>query len=289
MGINITHNISSGFVALRYDALPEPKVTRAPMSYSTVIYEVAGHVGTITFNRPERLNAFTIPMIAEMDDIWERIKADDEVRVVVLRAAGRAFSVGRDVEEFTIPLDQVNPLGKLPHQAMSPKQHEVWKPVVVAVNGLCGGSGLYWVNEGDIVIASDDAAFFEAHLSINGAALFEGVGLARKIPLSEALRISLLSMDERMTAERAREIGLISEIVPRDKLWERADHLARLIAKKSPLAVHATVKGIWDSVDKERRALFRELEDMRNGPVEGNPMIPGPGMTPPPRDKPMLR
>jgi len=84
----------------------------------------------------------------------------------------------------------------------------VWKPVIAAVNGLCGASGLYWVNEADIVIASTDAQFYDSHINIGAPALNEVLGLARRIPIGEATRLALLSLDERMSAQRAHQIAL---------------------------------------------------------------------------------
>jgi enoyl-CoA hydratase/carnithine racemase len=108
------------------------------------------------------------------------------------------------------------------------------------------------VNESDIVICSDDAMFFDPHVSYGITAALEPMGLARRIPLGEVLRMALLGLDERISAERAREIGLVSEIVSREELRPRAAEIAALIAAKPPAAVQGTVKAIWESLDMTR-------------------------------------
>jgi len=252
------------------------------MSYETILFDVADHVATITLNRPNELNAFNIPMIAELDAVWTSIRDDDDLRVVVMRADGRAFCVGRDAQEIaTTPMDQLNPLGKSPLEALSPKWQRVWKPVIVAVNGLCGASAFYWVNEADIVIASDDAVFFDAHINIGAPALNEVLSLTRRVPLGEAMRLALLSLDERMSVQRAYQIGLVSEIVPREELWDRAAHLAAIIAAKSPVAVQTTVRGVWESLELGRAESYGHINSWRTGPVGDYP--------PAPRTKAMLR
>jgi enoyl-CoA hydratase/carnithine racemase len=252
------------------------------MAYETIILDVADHVATITLNRPEALNAFNIPMIAEMDELWERVRDDDDIRVVVMRADGRAFCIGRDAEEImNTPPEKLNPLGKSPLTALCPKQHGVWKPLIVAVNGLCGASGFYWVNEADIVICSDDAAFYDSHVNIGAPALNEIVGLARRIPVAEAMRVGLLSLDERMSADRALQVGLVSEIVPRSELWDRAAQLAAVVAAKSPVAVQTTVRGVWEAQNMGRQEAYSRFDEFRTGPEGSYP--------PPPRVKAALR
>jgi enoyl-CoA hydratase/carnithine racemase len=247
------------------------------MASDTVLFRVVNHVATITLNRPEQLNAFNIPMIAEMDALWGQIRADDDIRVIVMRADGRAFSVGRDAQEIaTTPPGQLNPLGKPPIEALSPKWQRVWKPVIVAVNGLCGASAFYWVNEADIVIAAEDAVFYDAHINIGAPALNEVLSLMRRIPLGEAMRLALMSLDERMSAERALQIGLVSEIVSREELWDRAEQLASIIAAKSPIAVQTTVRGVWESLELGRLESYRKTSSWRTGP-EGDYPLPSRG------------
>ncbi|GAA3527001.1 enoyl-CoA hydratase/isomerase family protein [Amycolatopsis ultiminotia] len=222
------------------------------MNLKTVRYEVAEHVATITLNRPEVMNSFNQATLDDFAQIWATVKSDDDVHVVVLRAAGeRAFCTGVDVKEGIDRHPNVWTRSD-PGEQLSPKLNRVWKPVVCAVHGMAAGGAFYWINESDIVICSDDATFFDPHVSYGMTAALEPIGLARRVPLGEALRIALLGLDERMSPERALQIGLVSEILPRSRLWPRAAELAGLIAAKPPAAIQGTVRAIWESLDSTR-------------------------------------
>lgn len=224
------------------------------MDYQTITVDLAEHVATVTLDRPERLNAFNQRMCDEFSHLWADVRADDDVRVVVLQANGeRAFCTGVDVQDGIDTSDNVWSQAD-PGISLGPKHNRVWKPVVTALHGMVAGGAFYWVNESDIVICSDDAQFFDPHVSYGMTSALEPVGLARRIPLGEALRWALLGLDERMSAARAREIGLVSEVVPRTELRTRAAEIARVIAAKPPAAVQGTVKAIWDSLDMTRTA-----------------------------------
>ncbi len=222
--------------------------------YTTVDVQTDGHVLTVTLDRPHRLNAFDETMCEEFERLWRAIALDDDVRAVVLRAAGdRAFSTGVDV---TDPIFQ--PPNAWSHRdpgaRLGPKANSCWKPVVCAVHGMAAGGAFYWINEADIVICSEEATFFEPHVSYGMTAALEPIGLLSKIPLGDVLRMALLGLDERLSPARALQIGLVTEVLPREQLWPRADQLARSIAAKSPVAVQGTVRAIWEALDLGRRA-----------------------------------
>ncbi|NKY25815.1 enoyl-CoA hydratase/isomerase family protein [Nocardia gamkensis] len=224
--------------------------------YRTILLDVdsTDRVATLTLNRPERLNAFDRTMCEEVRDAWRRIRLDDSVNAVVLRAAGsRAFSAGLDVK---VPYGQ--PAGiwhhEDPGEALSPKWQKMWKPVVCAVHGMCTAGAFYFVNESDVVICSEEATFFDSHVSAGLVCALEPIGLMRRVGLGETLRIALMGNDERVGAETALRIGLVSEVVAREQLWSRAHAIAATIAAKPPTATQGTVKAIWESLDKPYRA-----------------------------------
>ena len=227
------------------------------MTYETIVYEVADHVATITLNRPDKLNSFNQRMCDEFDHVWHTVRLDDDVHVVVLRAAGeRAFCTGVDVREGIFWAD--NPWSQEdPGIHLSPKVNQVWKPLICAVHGMAAGGAFYWLNEADIIICSDDATFFDPHVTYGMTAALEPIGMSRRIPLGEALRIALLGLDERLSPERALQIGLVSEVCERDALWPRAQELAEIIAAKPPAAIQGTVKAIWESLDMTRAQALR--------------------------------
>lgn len=219
---------------------------------STVEYAEADHVATITLNRPKAMNSFNQGMLDDFEFLWKRIRETDDIRAVVLQANGdRAFCTGVDVKEGYNRLP--NPWSDFdPGTLLGPKQNRVWKPVVACVHGMAAGGAFYWLNEADIIICSDDATFFDPHVSYGLTAALEPIGLARRIPLGEALRIALLGLDERVSAARALQIGLVSEVLPREELRTRGADLAARLAAKPPAAVQGTVRAIWESLDATR-------------------------------------
>ncbi|MGN5238587.1 enoyl-CoA hydratase/isomerase family protein [Rhodococcus sp. SJ-3] len=221
---------------------------------TTVIAELKDHVLTITLDRPDKLNSFTDTMRAEFAALWVYAREEDDVHVMVLRANGeRAFSTGVDVKEGTFLSDNVFSR-RDPGVDLSPKHNGCWKPLICAVHGMAAGGALYWLNEADIIIASEDAQFFDPHVSYGMVAALEPIGLAHRIPIGEVLRMVLLGLDERMSAKRALEIGFVSEIVTRDSLWDRAQELAERIAAKPPAAIQGSIRAIWESKDQGRSA-----------------------------------
>ncbi|MFE9603772.1 enoyl-CoA hydratase/isomerase family protein [Streptomyces hokutonensis] len=227
------------------------------MDLKTVLFEVTDHVATLTLNRPQAMNSFNQRMLEEFSAIWDRVKTDDDVRVVVLRGSGeRAFSTDMDVKEGIDRHPNVWSQTD-PGEFLSPKLNQVWKPLVCAVHGMAAGGAFYWLNEADILICSDDATFFDPHVSYGLTAALEPIGLARRIPLGETLRIALLGLDERVSAARALQIGLVSEVLPGEQLWGRADEIARIIAAKPPAAIQGTVRAIWESLDSTRTQALR--------------------------------
>jgi enoyl-CoA hydratase/carnithine racemase len=204
------------------------------------------------------LNAFDRRMCEEMRTAWQRVKADASVHAVVLRAAGdRAFCAGLDTSKsYGQPDDIWN--HEDPGELLSPKWQKVWKPVVCAVHGICTAGAFYFVNESDVVICSPEATFFDSHVTYGLVSALEPVGLMRKVGLGETLRMALLGNDERVGAQTALRIGLVTEVVERDALWERAHAIAATIAAKPSVATQGTVRAIWESLDRPYRAAMEQ-------------------------------
>ena len=227
--------------------------------FETILLEVdaTDHVATITLNRPDQLNAFNRAMCEEMAQAWRVVKLDESVHAVVLRAAGRAFSAGLDIKTpYGQPENVWN--HEDPGESLSPKWQKLWKPVVCAVHGMCTAGAFYFLNESDVVICSQDATFFDSHVSAGLVCALEPIGLMRRIGLGETLRMALMGNDERVSAPTALRIGLVSEVVAREELWNRAHEIAATIAAKPPSATQGTVKAIWESLDKPYRAALEQ-------------------------------
>ena len=213
-------------------------------------------VATITLNRPDALNSWNDQMARELTWAWETIRDDDEIHAAVIRANGdRAFSTGADIRGGATWFYPSNVWNRFdPGLTLSPKSHHrCWKPVVAAVHGMCAGGGQYFINEADIIVASEDACFFDPHANAGIVSSLEPIGmLQRGVPLGDVLRWALMGTEERITAETALRLGLVTEVVARDDLWERARAIAASIASRNPRSIQGTVRAIWESLDMTR-------------------------------------
>jgi enoyl-CoA hydratase/carnithine racemase len=224
--------------------------------FDTIRYEVDGHKAIITLNRPDALNALSPHMVTELRTAYDRAENDAAVWLLIVTATGRGFCTGADVKE--IPGD-----GKVVDERPYLSTYDQWeapqegtppfrrmaKPVLAAINGICCGAGLDWVTTADIVIASERATFFDPHVSIGLVAGREVVRLARVLPRSVALRMALMGKHERLSAARAFELGMISEVVEHDRLLERAHEIADIVNSNAPLAVRGTRLAILKGLD----------------------------------------
>ncbi len=232
------------------------------MEYETIIAGTQDHVATVTINRPQAMNSFTKTMLAEFAHFWRAVAEDDDVHAVVLRAApGRAFSTGVDVKAAQEPGGAIMHdniwTAADPGEKLGPKSNRCWKPVIAAVHGMCAGGGFYWINESDIIICSEDATFFDPHVTYGMVAALEPIGATYRMPVGDVMRMALLGNDERICAATALRIGLVTEVTANDALWDRAQALAAIIAAKPPAATQGTVRAIWESLDLPRSAALQ--------------------------------
>jgi enoyl-CoA hydratase/carnithine racemase len=252
-------------------------------SFDTIKYEVDGHKATITLNRPDALNALSPHVITELRAAYREAENDDNVWLLIVTGTGRAFCTGADVKE--IPED-----GKVINERPYLSTYEQWeapqegtppfrtmaKPVLAAINGICCGAGLDWVTTGDIVIASEKATFFDPHVSIGLVAGREVVRLARVLPRSVALRMALMGKHERMSAQRALELGMISEVVEHDRLLERAHEIADVVTSNAPLAVRGTRLAILRGLDLPLHEAEMLAESFRERNLHTEDSLEGP-------------
>ncbi len=245
-------------------------------SLTTLRYEEADGVAIVTLDRPEVLNAFNTTMQSELRQVWTALRSNDDVRAVVLTGAGeKAFCTGIDRGESIVNYLE-DPTGEKrsratsgrvstpfmfndPGEFINPKQNDLWKPVVAAVNGMACGGALYMLGESDIIIAAEHATFFDPHVSYGMVAGFETVHLLQKLPFGEMLRIALLGGNERMSAQRALQVGLVSEVVAADELLDHALWVAKAIAASPPLAVQGTLRAAWLAHEVTRREALAQI------------------------------
>ncbi|HXY93926.1 MAG TPA: enoyl-CoA hydratase/isomerase family protein [Acidimicrobiia bacterium] len=226
------------------------------MSYSTydhLLLERHGPVGWLLNNRPDVLNAMNAHMRDEFADAWLELDADPEVKVIVHTGEGRAFQTGVDVSEIAsdgVGMQRYRESVEKFDLHFTAWQQHVSKPVITAVNGICAGGGFHWVAEADIVLAASDAQFFDPHVSVGQVVAVEAIALLRKMPFEAVMRMALVGRHERMSAQRAFELGMISQIVdPPEKLREAAQALGETIAKNSPAAMRATKRALWGALE----------------------------------------
>jgi enoyl-CoA hydratase/carnithine racemase len=228
----------------------------------TVTLEVAGGVAWVTLDRPEVMNAFDPRMQDELSQLWRSLRADDDVRVVVLTGAGdRAFCTGIDRTGISGDGTAAGGVGFAgspfhlddPGAKLGPKSNDFWKPVIGAVNGIACGGAFYLLGECDILIAADSATFFDPHVTYGMPASYESMLMVGRMPLGEVLRMQLTGAAERLSAQRAYDVGLVSEVVPLAELHAAARRLADTIAASPTLAVQATLKAVWTAAELGRR------------------------------------
>jgi enoyl-CoA hydratase/carnithine racemase len=206
----------------------------------TVRYERAGHIATITYNRPEALNAVNGAMRLGLNAAFSRFRDDEEAWVGIVTGAGTAFCAGGDIRG-----GGGNPVGDFagtfwekPTVNSFESGWEIFKPVIAAVNGYCLGYGLTLVTWCDFVIASERAEFGFPEVRLGVPTIVGAVRLPQRINWQYAME--LLLTGDRIDARRAHEIGLVGWVVPHDDLMAEARSLADRLVLAAPLAARAT-------------------------------------------------
>ncbi len=260
------------------------------MEFETLIYERRGAICYLTLNRPERLNALNEEMMSEFRQAMAEIESDDEIRVVILTGAGRAFSSGFDIQK---------PPGEPDPQEMGPdewrqrlKQHAedfllVWnlsKPVIAAVNGYALGGACELVQVCDVKIASDRAVLGEPEIRAG----FGPPLLITPFSTNLARAKELLLTGDTVDAEEAARIGLVGRVVPHEELMAECEKVARKIAllprvgvKMNKLAVNRALEGMGFLSTVQQNLDLMTLFDISSSPEqeEFNAMRESQGLT----------
>jgi enoyl-CoA hydratase/carnithine racemase len=247
--------------------------------WETLAYEERGKVAILTLNRPDVYNAFNHQMEMELQEAWRFLRRNEDVNTVVLTGAGeKAFCSGIDrddsVEHYLEDPSRANrPEGRTGHvstpfmfndtgEHICPKANDLWKPIITAVNGMACGGAFYFLGESDVIIAAEHATFFDPHVSFGMVAGYETMHLMQKVPFGEALRIALMGGHERVSARKALEIGLLTEVLPADELLDKAVWIAERIAMSPPLAVQGTLKAAWLTHEQGRRDALAQMSNV---------------------------
>ncbi len=223
------------------------------MPYETLTVEQHGPVGWLIFDRPDAANAMDATMFTELEEAWRELDRDPRVRVIVNTGNGPAFQTGVDVVQLNRDKQALREQSRRTRDAdlrLTAWHNEVWKPVIAAVNGVCAGGGLHFVADADVVVAASNATFVDPHVSLGQVSAYETIGLARKSPMEPILRMALLGVHERVGAERARQLGILSQVVdPPERLRDEAQALAEKIARNSPAAMRLTKQALWGALE----------------------------------------
>jgi (E)-benzylidenesuccinyl-CoA hydratase len=226
------------------------------VAYKDLLVEKDGHLLTVTLNRPERMNALGHNLLkVELPDAFRAARDDAEVRVVIVTGAGeKAFCAGADLKDAA----ESGSIGGTEGPSQGPYYRGTPtdfmrlgfdKPVIVAVNGMCLGAGLHFVADGDLVLCADRATFFDTHVRVGQVFALEAIGLLRRIPFGEVMRMMLLSGAERLDAQTALRLGLVSEVVPAADLLPRAKQIGETIAGYSPATIAASKRAMWAALE----------------------------------------
>jgi enoyl-CoA hydratase/carnithine racemase len=210
-------------------------------------------IAEITLARPERGNSLAPNMQPVVRAIWEDVRDNPAVRVAIVGAAGeRHFCTGFDVAEAegdeASSVFANRPLADAVF--WSPHSQRVWKPVISVVTGLCVGGGHHFVVDADIVVASENAAFSDTHVNVGMVGALENVGLAKRLPLGTALRMTLMGKSFRLSARRAYELGLVDELFTTpSEARAGALEIARALLENSPQAMALSKQAVWGALE----------------------------------------
>lgn len=242
------------------DDLPDDLPNDLPKD--TVTYSLDGHVATITYNRPERLNAIDGAMRQALNAAFTRFRDDEDAWVAIVTGAGRAFCAGADLRGEGDPTGEfTGTFWERPTVNSFESGWEIFKPVIAAVNGYCIGYGLTLVTWCDFVIASERAEFGFPEVKIGVPTIVGAIRLPRKINWQYAMEMLLTG--DRIDAARAHEIGLAGWVVPHDDLLDEARKLAARLVAAAPLAQRAIKEVATRSADMGMTEAIRFGETMR--------------------------
>jgi enoyl-CoA hydratase len=222
------------------------------VSYGALEVWRDGPVGWLVFNRPEVGNAVDAPMFTELEAAWAELDRDDDVRVIVNTGNGAAFQTGLDVRQLATDKEALREQSRRTRDfdlRMTAWHCGVWKPVIAAVNGVCAGAGLHFVADADIVVASSAASFVDPHVSVGQVTAIETIGMIRMSPMEPITRMALMGRYERIDAERARQLGILSEVVSPERLRARAQEIGETVARHQPATLASIKRALWGALE----------------------------------------
>jgi enoyl-CoA hydratase/carnithine racemase len=222
------------------------------MGYKTLLYDVEGEIGTLTFNRPEVVNAINTEMLGELTEFWQERQEDFKVRVIIIRGAGeKGFCSGLDLKQTSNVEDGLKKgeggfvseaiySGQKRFSTVARLMRSCPQPIIAAVHGAAMGGGLSFATASDVRLASDDAIFCAQYINVGLGGVDVGTSyfLWLIVGWGRAAEMSLTGM--RVYADEAYRIGLINHVYPREKLMPAALDMAKNMASKTRMALRLT-------------------------------------------------
>jgi len=239
-----------------------------------VDFEVTDHVAYITLNRPETMNALDPESIERLDEIWNVVKDDSQIRVSVITGAGeKSFCTGTDMKKTPPPAECMASIYLREGQPVIPAM-KMWKPIIAAINGYAVGGGLEIALACDMRIASSNAKFGLTEAKVASLAGLNGTQcLPRAIP--QAVAMKMLLTGELISAEESLRYGLVSDVVEPNELMDLAKELAEKIASAAPLSIQAAKQAAVLGLDMPLEhgiafshllwGILRDTEDRKEG------------------------
>lgn len=230
------------------------------MPDTLVLGEITDGVAVLTLNHPEKRNALSRPLLEALRGWLARIAQDRQVRVVILRAAGRVFSSGHDLREltgktredyaalFALCTEVMEAIRKLP------------QPVIAQVQGLATAAGCQLVASCDLVVASEDASFATPGVKIGLFCTTPAVAVCRAVPAKKALEMLLTGNP--ISAREAEQAGLVNRVVPAERLAQETRELARQVAAASPCVIALGKKAFYQQLPLDRPAAYAVAQEV---------------------------
>ena len=243
------------------------------MNFENILIEKDGKTAIITINRPESLNALNHKTIQELSNAFENLNNDSSVRVIILTGSGeKSFVAGADIKEFAdFGTNEAENLARNGQQTLFNKIENLGKPVIAAVNGFALGGGLELAMACHIRYASENAKLGLPEVTLG---LIPGYGGTQRLPqlVGKGLANEIIFSAKMISAERAKEIGLVNEVFSSEELLTKTKELASLIARNSPMGISKAIAavnlaGTKEGFEREIKSfgeLF-EMEDKKEG------------------------
>ncbi|KAF1084635.1 putative enoyl-CoA hydratase echA8 [Sporotomaculum syntrophicum] len=232
------------------------------MGWNNILLEKENEIAVLTINRPDVLNALDAETLQEIGTAMDQLDNDNEVRVVILTGAGsKAFVAGADIAymQKLTPMEAKN-FSRIGQKAFS-KIENLSKPVIAAINGFALGGGCELAMACDIRIASDNAKLGQPEVSLG---INAGFGATQRLPrlVNPGIAKEMLFTGDYFSAERAKSIGLVNDVVPAAELMKYCMNMAKRIAARAPIAVQLTKEAINDGLEMDLEKGFIHEADI---------------------------